>query len=536
MPFDKFKSKKNTLIGVLVLAAGTVFLTFGTPEGGCGGEFELEMDQNQNSASLSTSVDAKETITASEPGRRGVTEKDKNKNKVMTCGNDNVVPSAEEEEARANLLEQVRRDKTLLNKLRSFERKKNSLGRKPGNSPDSVGERKPRMRPKIRPLNYSTMPHEMGHVLNVKHVYGGSDLVNGYEGTGYDAIDPETGEPVCADKVDDLCDTQPQETNQIDYRYVDMISSAKELEKTGKPRCVYHGPQGSYDPSTQELIIGSASTATDNAGDYYGTRDLPGACFNNFVDYSVEVTEYSETTYCFYGGAFASNSVYDGAGFRTEADCLSALDTDGESFCDVCVENDFCNSGEGGLICHVGNPPNDFPRAFCRNAVGMSDVVEGGTTCDGYNWGTTGDAPALGTSAIYSSSLTFPCGECGPAPDWGCHNEPTLSQWTHSVTCSRLPGTYQPDEPGSGYSYAEGSALLNQSGIACPLDQFQHLPDYGNFMTAWGGVPCGNRGCEECDPGEGFTIGQQQIAAASLESWFPGESIPIKFFYNSLYS
>ena len=361
MPFDK--SKKNTLVGILVLAAGTVFLTFGTPEGGCGGEFDLEMDQNQNSASLSTSVDAKETITAFKPGSTEALGKHKNKNKVMTCGNDNVVPSAEEEEARANLLEQVRRDKTLLNKLRSFERKKNSLGQKPGNSPGSVGERKPRMRPKIRPLNYSTMPHEMGHVLDLDHVYGG-DLVNGYEGTGYDAIDPETGEPVCADKVDDLCDTEPQGYNSISYRYLDSHSSPQELALSGKPRCVYHGG-GAYDPETEELVFGGDATR-DSAGHYYGTRDLPNVCFNNFVDYSVEVTEYSETTYCFYGGAFASNSVYDGAGFRTEADCLSALDTDGESFCDVCVENDFCNSGEGGLICHVGNPPNDFPRAFVR--------------------------------------------------------------------------------------------------------------------------------------------------------------------------
>lgn len=38
MPIKKFKSEKVTLVGVLVLATGSLFIAFGIPEGGCGGE------------------------------------------------------------------------------------------------------------------------------------------------------------------------------------------------------------------------------------------------------------------------------------------------------------------------------------------------------------------------------------------------------------------------------------------------------------------------------------------------------------------
>ncbi|MDP7039307.1 MAG: hypothetical protein QGI45_09120, partial [Myxococcota bacterium] len=39
MPFRKNKSSKKPLLGVLVLAMLGTFLTFGTPDGGCGAEF-----------------------------------------------------------------------------------------------------------------------------------------------------------------------------------------------------------------------------------------------------------------------------------------------------------------------------------------------------------------------------------------------------------------------------------------------------------------------------------------------------------------
>tara|TARA_B100000131_G_scaffold316020_1_gene355410 strand:+ start:258 stop:1976 length:1719 start_codon:yes stop_codon:yes gene_type:complete len=158
--------------------------------------------------------------------------------------------------------------------------------------------------PGINNNSVGILAHEIGHVFNLLHLYHlpvpkndnnlfqvnsnfNRELVNGNE---------------CNTRGDLICDTPGQPLQDVNFTF-------------DNKQCIYHGFGGSYDTSTNTLIIGGSNhTGTyrndfeeytnfishsnyDDLGEFWGTKDLPDTCF--FINTTDYVSKCPDTLYNF---------------------------------------------------------------------------------------------------------------------------------------------------------------------------------------------------------------------------------------------